>query len=170
MGELGSGFSLARVEGVGVDLYDRGFELLRYERRLSYVPPTAIASTYTASTALFLHLPSTACVSLLAHYCSITMGNYLFVSQSPSDEDLRSSFLFTMGNSLFVSQYPSDGALLSSFLFTIGNSLFVSQSASDGALSSSFLFTMGDSQFVSQSPFDGASCSSFYFFVISVNA
>ena len=133
-------------------------------------PPTDIASTATASTAFFLHLPSTACVSLLAHYCSIAMGNSLFISQSPSDGALRSSFIFTMGNSLFVPQSPSDGALLSSFLFTMVNYLFVSQSPSDGALRSSFLFTMGDSQFVLQSPFDGALCSSFSFFVISVNA
>ena len=54
-----------RVEGVEGDLYHKGFDRLRNEWRLSSVPTTAIAS---ASTAFFLHLPSTACVDLLAHY------------------------------------------------------------------------------------------------------
>ena len=167
LGELGSEFALACVEAVGGDLYNRGFERLRYEQRLSSITAIAIAST---STAFFIHLPSTACVSLLAHYCWITMGNSLFLSQSPSDGALRLYFLLTMGNSLFVPQSPSDGALRLSFLSMMGNSLFVSQSQSDGALRLSFLFTMGNYQFVSQSLFDEALCSSFSFFVISVNA
>ena len=123
LGELGSKFALACVEGVGGNLYDRGFERLRYGRRLSYV--AAIASTSTASKAFFLHLPSTACVSLLARYFLITMVNSLFVSQSPSDGALRSSFLFTMGNSLFVSQSPFDRALRLSFISKMGNYLFI---------------------------------------------
>ena len=106
---------MACVEGVGGDLCDRGFERLPYKWYLSSVPATAIASTSTAFTEFFLRLPSMACVSLWAHYCSITMGNSLFASQSPSDGALRLSFLFTMGNYLFVLQSPSNGALRSSF-------------------------------------------------------
>ena len=68
MGELVSEVALDRVEGVEGNLYNKGFERLRYKRRSSSVPPTATALASTASTAFFLHLPSTACVNLLAHY------------------------------------------------------------------------------------------------------
>ena len=85
---------MARVEGVGGYLYNRGFERLRCERRLSFVTPTAIALTSTASTAFFLHLPSTACVSLLAHYCITTMEiPYSYRSLRPTEICVRLFFL-----------------------------------------------------------------------------
>ena len=171
LGELGSKFALARVEGVGGDLYDRGFERLRYERRSSSILPAAIASTSTASTALFLHLPSTSCFSLLAHYYSITMGNPLFVLQTLSDRDLRSSFFLTMGNYLFVSHSPSDRVLRSSFIFTMGNSLFVNAVSVRRIFA--FFFSLYDGKFpihIAVSVRWSFVFIFFPFFVISVNA
>ena len=170
LGELGRKFAMARVEGVRGDLYDGGFERLRYERRSSSVPPTAVASTSMASTAFFLHLPSTACVSLLAHYCSITIGNYLFVSQSLSNRALRLSFLLWWKiHYLYRSLRPTE--LCVRLFFLRWEILYSYRSLRPTEFCVRLLFlTMINYQFVSKSPFDGALCSSFSFFVISVNA